>query len=300
VGTMSSEVRERTNTALAEESFQFDKYEAAPYPDDLYRYRALAIGIEGFGAFTDEHVTFFRDHGYLVMNNAFNRSEVAAALDGLLDLIDGKNPEFRGLQLEASARRLLPTVSREQKQDLVRKLHHYVNYDTRLKAIAEHPQLLHAVGRLLEAQPSLLADQAMLKPPLIGREKPWHQDQAFFNVPVAARVVGAWIALDEATPENGCMHILPDRHRQPIIHFQRRDWQICDEQIATDEVMAVPLQPGGLLFFDSYLPHGTPVTHSSQRRRALQLHYCAEGVDRANQKERMAVFGSDGKDVTCA
>ncbi len=299
MGTMSSEAGGGPSTVSAEERFEFDKYEAGSYSDDLYRYRALADGIDGFDAFQDEHAVFYREHGYLVIHQAFNPAEVAAALDGLLDLIDGKNPEFRGLQLEANARALLPTVSRERKQDIVRKLHHYVNYDARLKAIAEHPGLLHVVARLLEAQPSLLADQAMLKPPLIGREKPWHQDQAFFNVPVATRVVGAWIALDEATPENGCMHILPDQHRQPIIHFQRRDWQICDEHIPTEQVMAVPLQPGGVLFFDSFLPHGTPATHSTRRRRALQMHFCPEGVERTNQKERMAVFGSDGKDVTC-
>jgi phytanoyl-CoA hydroxylase len=300
VSMMSSEIRTGMSPVPAAEAVQFDKYDAATYPDGLYEYRTVAEGIDGFDALTDEHVAFYREHGYLVIHNAFDRTEVTSAIDGLLDLIDGRNPEFRGLQMEASARRLLPTAPRERKQDLVRKLHRYVNFDTRLKAIAEHPRLLHAVGRLLEAQPSLLADQAMLKPPLIGREKPWHQDQAFFNVPVAARVVGAWIALDEATPENGCMHILPGRHRQRIVHFQRRDWQICDEHVATDEVLAVPPRPGGLLFFDSFLPHGTPATHSSRRRRALQLHYCAAGVERTDAKERMAVFGSDGKDVTCA
>jgi hypothetical protein len=52
----------------------------------------------------------------------------------LLDLINGKNPESRGPRLEASARRLLPTVPRERKQDLVRKLHRYLDFDTRRSA----------------------------------------------------------------------------------------------------------------------------------------------------------------------
>ena len=45
-----------------------------------------------------------------------------------------------------------------------------------------------------------------------GREKPWHQDKAFFEIDVTSPVVGVWIALDEATPDNGCMHVIPGSH----------------------------------------------------------------------------------------
>ena len=114
----------------------------------------------------------------------------------------------------------------------MRKLNQYVNYDARLKAMSEHPALLGVVSRLLGgAVPELFANQALLKPPLIGREKPWHQDHAFFNVPLGTPVVGVWIALDEALLENGCMHVIPAGHKEPIVHFKRRDWQICDDQV---------------------------------------------------------------------
>jgi hypothetical protein len=44
--------------------------------------------------------------------------------------------------------------------------------------------------RLLGSPPELFANQALLKPQLIGREKPSHQDHAFFNVPIGTRIVG--------------------------------------------------------------------------------------------------------------
>ena len=283
----------------AVEEAWFDEYFASEYPEDLYRYVGEAKGIEGFAAFGDEHVERFREEGYLVIHHAFTAAETQAALEGLLDLIAGTNPAFKGVQFEARAREVQAALPRDQKQDYVRKLNRYAEYDARLKAITEHPRLLAAVTRLLGEAPALFADQAMLKPPLIGREKPWHQDHAFFNVPLGTRIVGVWIALDEATPENGCMHVIPGGHRQPIVHFKRRDWQICDDQVATNRVVAVPLQPGGCLFFDGLMPHGTPATRSPKRRRALQLHYIPASVGRITTEERMAVFGSDGKDVTC-
>ena len=281
----------------------YDPYGPGETPEGLFDYTGIAQGIDGLDAFGEQHAAFFKEQGYLVVHHAFTPAEVAAALDGLLDLIEGKRLDFirsKGLQFETKAKGLLHTLTREQRQDYVRKLNQYVAYEPRLKAMADHPKLLRAVSRLLGgAAPELFANQAMLKPPLIGREKPWHQDHAFFNVPMGTPVVGCWIALDEALPENGCMHIIPGGHTAPIVHFKRRDWQICDDHVDTGGILAVPLQPGGLLFFDGLLPHGTPPTRSPKRRRALQFHYLPDRTGRIPDAERLAVFGSEGKDVTC-
>ena len=141
---------------------------------------------------------------------------------------------------------------------------------------------------------------ALLKPPHIGREKPWHQDHAYFDLPIGTRIAGAWVALDEATIENCCMHVLPGGHiAGPRPHFSGRDWQLCDTEIIRQQCAAIPLKPGGVLLFDALLPHGTPVNRSGQRRRALQFHYAPNGVGRTSAEERMAVFGSEGRNVSC-
>lgn len=281
----------------------YDPYGPGETPEGLFDYKGIADGIGSLDVFGEEHAAFFREQGYLVMHQAFTPAEVSAALDGLLDLIEGRSLAFiksKGLQFETKAQGILHTLTREQRQDYVRKLNQYVDYDARLKAMSDHPKLQRVVARLLGgAVPELFANQAMLKPPLIGREKPWHQDHAFFNVPMGTQVVGVWIALDEALPENGCMHIIPRGHKAPIVHFKRRDWQICDDNVDTGQIAAVPLQPGGVLFFDGLLPHGTPPTRSPKRRRALQFHYIPDRTGRITAEERMAVFGSEGKDVTC-
>ena len=61
----------------------------------------------------------------------------------------------------------------------------------------------------------------------------------------------------------------------------------------------MPLNPGGLMLFDGLLQHGTPHNPTKQRRRALQFHYCAKDAKWINEKARLAVFGPEGKDVTC-
>ena len=287
-------------TAKKEEPV-FDYGEVADYPTDLYHFDAVSDGIDGFANVTADHIAQFHEQGFLVVHNAFSPAEVQATLDGFLYLISGQNPDFKGVMLEKKAKGIpVDTLPPEQKQDYVRKFMSFVEYDARLKAMAEHPQMLDVLTRIIGEPPVLYQDMALLKPPRIGREKPWHQDHAYFDLPLHAPVVGVWIALDEATTENGCMVIYPGSHRQgPVVHFNRRDWQICDTYQRTSSALAVPLKPGGALFFHSLMQHGTPANNSTQRRRAAQFHYKPLSAVKTNPEERLAVFGSEGKDVTC-
>ena len=147
----------------------------------------------------------------------------------MYDLIDGKQPEFRGVQLEVSAQGQKLTGAARRKA--VRKLMKFVDWDERFRPLATDPDLLDVLTRLMDDTPVLFQEMALLKPPG-GREKPWHQDCAYFNYPLDTTIIGVWIALDHADAHNGCLHILPGTHREgPVNHFKRRDWQICDTDV---------------------------------------------------------------------
>jgi phytanoyl-CoA hydroxylase len=175
-----------------------------------------------------------------------------------------------------------------------------VAFDETLMALSEHPDLTALVTKLVSDTPSLFQSMALVKPPKHGSEKPWHQDLAYFNYSPDMPVVGCWIAIDQATPENGCMHILPGSHKQgPRLHFRRRDWQICDTDMDVTDDTVVPLQPGGMLVFSGLMQHGTPDNHSEHRRRALQYHYRPASAEGITEEERLKVYGGEGKGVSC-
>jgi len=270
-------------------------------PEGLYRFDATAdLVVPDFDSITDEHIEAYHALGYLVVEKAFPQSMVNDALDGMLALINGERPDFKGIQFEAWAKDRLDSISKEEKQDYVRKIAWFVDYDERLKAMAEYAPMIETIRRILGEAPQLFQDMGLIKPPGGGREKPWHQDKAYFDIRLEDRVVGAWIALDEATAENGCMHVIPCSHKEgAVIHFKRRDWQICDTDVKVERDVMAPLKPGGCLLFDGLIHHGTPPNHSKNRRRALQFHYAGESVVRVDREERLAIFGSEGKDVTC-
>ena len=199
---------------------------ALAYPADLYRFEAVAEdGVDGFAAVDGAAVERFRRDGYLVIHGAFNGQEVAGALQEMLELLAHPQPAFSGIHFESSApREQLAEMAPELRQDYVRKFFNFVAFAPHMKALSEHPELLDVVSRVIGAQPVLFQDMALLKPPRIGREKPWHQDHAYFNLPLDTPVLGVWIALDRATTANGCMTVIPGSHRRgPVVHFQRRD-----------------------------------------------------------------------------
>ena len=161
-----------------------------------------------------------------------------------------------------------------------------------------HIQFFHE--QLMGENPVLFQEMALLKPPHIGREKPWHQDCAYFDLPLETSVVAIWIALEEATPENGCLHLIPGSHRSgPMPHFKRRDWQICDTDVAVDRGVMVPLKPGGCLFWHGLLHHGSPANHSSLSRRALQYHYKPASAEESSKEERLQLFGGEVAGAQC-
>ena len=280
---------------------QFDDGLADEFPPELYKPTGIETGVDGFDAVTAAHVAQFHEQGYLIVENAFTAQEVQVALDGLFHLLSGEVEEFNGVQYErASEGVAVEDLPIEEKQDYVRKFMSFVDYDERLDNFAHHPLLLALVERLIGEAPVLFQSMALLKPPKLGRDKPWHQDHAYFQLELDAKVVGCWIALDEATVENGCMVISPGSHlKGPVVHFRRRDWQICDTDVDTTGSVAVPLKPGGLLIFQSLLHHGTPPNTTGSRRRALQFHYRPQSAPLTSQEQRLAIFGGEGLGAEC-
>ena len=271
----------------------------APVPD-LYTYARAASGVERLEDVGEEEVRFFHAQGYLVIRSLFAPALVDAARRAVRDLIGGSRKDFRGVQFEPAVRGKQDDLSPEERLHAVRKLHGFVDYDRRLGEMAADPGLLSVLERLMGAEPVLFQDMALLKPAHIGSEKPWHQDCAYFNLPPGTTVIGAWIALDEATCENGCLHLMPGSHLQdPMPHFRRRDWQICDGDVRIGGDVVVPLEPGGCLLWHGLTHHGSPANRSSETRRALQFHYKPAGTEDITVEERMEIFGGDVRGAEC-
>ncbi|GAB4454021.1 MAG: hypothetical protein OHK0029_07990 [Armatimonadaceae bacterium] len=269
---------------------------------NLYRFDRVASILPEPAALTEDALLRYQTEGFVAIENLLTPDEVEEAKAALSDLIHGRVAEYKTpLQPEAEFQDTWEAMSAAERADRVRKIWRFVESEPRLNTLAvSHPALQTVLEKLIGEPVHLIQDMALLKPPHIGTEKPWHQDGAYFGWRPPEKIIGVWIALDEATAENGCMHVIPGTHRAgPVPHTHDRDCQIPDDRVKVAEDVLVPLKPGGALFFSSLLHHGTPPNNSPHRRWALQYHYAATSCEPINRVQHAEMFFEDGRYQGC-
>jgi ectoine hydroxylase-related dioxygenase (phytanoyl-CoA dioxygenase family) len=118
-----------------------------------------------------------------------------------------------------------------------------------------------------------------------------HQDQQAGWTRYAPLFVTALVTIDPATIENGCLEIVPGRHREGLIG---QEWNPLDE--TSLPLQPVPTAPGDAIFFDSFVPHASKPNFTSVPRRLLYLTYnlASAGDHRAQYyAEKHASFPPD-------
>ena len=219
----------------------------------------------------------FRRDGYVVIPDLLDQDEVAATradLSRLAREADGFGGSPAGWHLDFEPGQPTGGDDRELR---VRKFRDIGLGDAAFWDLVRHRRTLEAVDGLIGPGAQLLQTMALVKPPEIGSAKDWHQDIPYFPLEAGTRVVGVWIALDDATLENGCMQVVPGSHHLgPVAHVQgstgwRLEPVLCEHLLPA--VVPLPMAAGSALLFDGALFHFTDINRSRQRRRALQNHY---------------------------
>ena len=153
-----------------------------------------------------------------------------------------------------------------------------LDYDLSFLDFARNPLILDMVEQIIGPDIILWNMSFFAKPARKGRKTPWHQDGEYWAIdPLATCTV--WIAVDDATVENGCLRIIPGSHKSQRLHPHTSnpspDLTLSEELNASefDESTAVDLtlEAGQLSLHDVYLAHGSEVNNSDRPRRGMTL-----------------------------
>ena len=124
-------------------------------------------------------------------------------------------------------------------------------------------------------------DQALFKPPW-GNPTAWHLDAPYWSFE-DRRALTVWVALDDATVENGCLWYLPGTHRSA--RFDAFDLGsnlggIFDAYPEWRELRSVPavLPAGGAVWHNALIAHGAGANMTPGGRRAMTCAYMPDGV----------------------
>lgn len=141
---------------------------------------------------------------------------------------------------------------------------------------------------LLGPDVRLYWDMAVYKKPGVKEPFPWHQDNGYSYVD-PQQYVTCWVALTDATPENGCPRVVPGAHKQGTYRHQLTPLGfVCTDDEPAD-VVTVPAKAGDIVVMSSLAPHATGPNLTSEVRKAFIAEYVPDGAHSMSRNQQGGV-----------
>jgi len=257
----------------------------------------------------------YRSDGFVAVPGLLSGAEVGALRAEIVAIARGRRGPLAGTTSHDD-------LSDEEVIGSILALHMPHKISPLMRETMSHPRIVEIVKALVS--PNLKSMQTMLFVKEAGKPgQAWHQDEHY----IATRdrsLCGAWIALDDATIENGCMWMHPGSQLRGVLypvkpHADAR-FDSADEAFGhgyqREGGVPIELKAGGVAFFNGYVLHRSlPNNAKSGFRRALVTHYMSAesllpwtmGADTARPDVRDIVMISgkdpyawrDIEDITC-
>jgi ectoine hydroxylase-related dioxygenase (phytanoyl-CoA dioxygenase family) len=227
----------------------------------------------------DTRAAQFVSEGYLVEKRLLGAADIERLLQDILKLARGGYP----------CKSLKPVASNVPEEAVLAEIlciHQPHFLSPVIRDFIAHPKIVDILAQITGAHlpadhwdRSVKCMQSMFF--VKGPDRPgqaWHQDEHY--IPTRDRsLLGAWIAVDDATIENGCLWVLPKSHRRgilfPVRDHHNPDFDLSTEAYGFDDAseVAVEVPRGSVVFFNGYLLHRSKPNRSRGYRRALVNHY---------------------------
>ncbi|MGI9510212.1 MAG: phytanoyl-CoA dioxygenase family protein, partial [Geminicoccaceae bacterium] len=89
--------------------------------------------------------------------------------------------------------------------------------------------------------------------------------------------VTVWLAITDATVENGCLQVAPGKRDAMLPHCSKTQVGIADAFLPRDEAVPAPVRAGGAVLFHPLTPHASLANNSDGYRWSFDLRYNVTG-----------------------
>jgi hypothetical protein len=232
-----------------------------------------------------DQVAHYARHGWCAAPGFFSAAEMAD-ISAWTDEVKAR-PERPGVEMVYSE----PSLS-DPSARLIQRIENFCPFHDGFDRLV-HGRLKAGVEALLEGPAVVFKDKINFKMAGGAGFEP-HQDQQAGWSTFAPLFVTALVSIDKATLENGCLEMADAPRFAGLIG---QEWTpLTAEEMASFALVAVPSEPGDVLFFDSYAPHASKPNRTAADRRILYITYnaAAAGDHRARYfAEKRANFPPD-------
>lgn len=238
---------------------------------------------------TDDHIRQINEHGFFVLENVFTVEE--------MDEVARRIEEYEARANAALKEHGDSGISRANE---ITFNSHLAENDDHIRAFVTRPEWVDITTRLIGPDVDLYWNQSVFKYPEGERVFPWHQDDAYTPVKPAPYLT-CWLALNDATVENGCISVLPGSHKDGLRpHEQTNLGLVGYSNDAEYQGELVPVKAGSVAVFWSLTLHKSGPNRSQGMRKAYVIQYAASPLYRAADGELIpceVAVARDGKAV---
>ena len=221
-----------------------------------------------FRRVTQAQADSFNQRGFFVLEDALDAETVARAVDAIAPWEAKVEETLRAVP----GRRMFIAEA-----DGISFTVHLVKRSPVLRELSAAPIFADLCHDLIGPDARLYWDQAVYKKPEYPKPFPWHQDNGYTYVEPQAYLT-CWVALTDATEENGCPWVIPGGHLKGTLkhHLTELGWVCRDED--GPEAIPAPVRAGGIVVFSSLMPHRTGPNVTQSVRKAYILQYAPDGA----------------------
>jgi ectoine hydroxylase-related dioxygenase (phytanoyl-CoA dioxygenase family) len=237
-----------------------------------------------FRVITEDQAKSYDQFGYFVLENALTSAQVDAVI-AAIDPVEA--------QREAALRRQPGGKFFIARADEITFTTHLVIGSDVLRGFTSSALFANLCADLIGPDARLYWDQAVYKKPGSEAPFPWHQDNGYAFVE-PQQYLTCWVALTDATEENGCPWVVPRLHRQGTLAHRYSDIGfVCLSE--PDEAVPVPASRGSIVVFSSLTPHSTGPNRTDEVRKAYIVQFAPTGarVMRVGEETEMTWVAAD-------
>jgi ectoine hydroxylase-related dioxygenase (phytanoyl-CoA dioxygenase family) len=230
----------------------------------------------------DEIALEFDKNGFVVLENVFSPSEIAAVSDEVDRVIEGKAAYLPEKEIVYEP----DTVPRRVRNAF--RLHFY---EKQFLDTAKHPRLIGPLEAILGKSLRLYGSQLFAKPARVGTAVPAHQDMPYWPFE-PYEMVSAWIALDDSSVENGCVRYVGGSHKLGMLPHAPSGvlgnslGLMQSAPVAALEERPVEVRRGSCILHHALTVHRSEPNQSDHPRRGLIYVYMSENV-RLTEPDRL-------------
>ena len=212
---------------------------------------------------------FWEQNGYLVVQNIISSEEIAAYQSIYNQFLDGT------IQTGTNRSDLGAGLGKDVAKENITQIMWLSDFVPTILTMPYHQKALSIAQALMGEDIQMDFDMLINKAPFTDTPTPWHQDAAYWIDMPDKRAASCWLALDEATVDNGCMWYIPASHLNPIRPHRFAGKQggalTCDA--SETEGAAVELLAGSCVFHHGMTLHYSRGNTTKSQRRAFIVNF---------------------------